>query len=133
MGYLAAGLSMLQEEIPYGGEAAAAFGMVFMLCWLAFMVLMIAAAWMIFSKAGEPGWAAIIPIYNVIVLLKVVGKPLWWFLLLCIPFVNFVVGIILSLELAKKFGQGTGFGIGLIFLPFIFYPILGFGSARYQG
>jgi hypothetical protein len=132
MGYLAAGLSMLQEEIPYGGGAAAAFGTLFMLCWLAFMVLMIASVWMIFSKAGEPGWAAIIPIYNLIVLLNVVGKPLWWFLLLCIPFVNLVVGIILSLELAKKFGKDTGFGIGLIFLPFIFYPILGFGSARYQ-
>ncbi len=106
--------------------------MVFTLVWLVFMVLMIAAGWKVFSKAGKPGWAVIIPVYNVIVLLEIVGKPLWWFLLLCIPFVNFVVGIMLAVELAKKFGQGTGFGIGLIILPFIFYPMLGFGSARYQ-
>jgi hypothetical protein len=89
--------------------------------------------WKIFSKAGKPGWAAIIPIYNAIVLLEIVDKPLWWIILMFIPIVNFVISIIVTVELAKKFGQSTGFAIGLILLAPIFYPILGFGSAQYQG
>jgi hypothetical protein len=94
---------------------------------------MIAALWKVFTKAGEPGWAAIVPIYNAIVLLKISGKPLWWIILLFIPFVNFIIGILAALGLSEKFGKGAGFGIGLAFLPFVFYPILGFGSATYVG
>lgn len=93
---------------------------------------MLIALWMVFSKASEPGWAAIVPIYNVIVLLKVAGKPWWWIVLLLIPIVNLILGIIIAIDLARNFGKGGGFAVGLIFLPFIFYPILGFGSARYQ-
>ena len=84
------------------------------------------------GSAGEPGWAAIIPIYNFIVLLKIAGKPVWWFILMLIPFVNFIVAIIAALAVAKNFGKGTGFGLGLAFLAPIFYPILAFGDARYQ-
>ncbi|MBL8848997.1 MAG: signal peptidase I [Planctomycetaceae bacterium] len=89
--------------------------------------------WKIFVKAGKPGWAAIIPIYNFIVLLEIVGRPVWWFILLFIPCVGFIIQIIIYLDLAKSFGRGSGFGIGLVFLPFIFFPILGFGDARYLG
>ena len=103
-----------------------------MLVWLAVVVLTLAGWWKIFVKAGKPGWAAIIPIYNVIVLLQIVQKPLWWILLLLIPLVNFVVAIIVNLELARRFGKGTAFGLGLAFLSFIFAPILGFGDATYQ-
>jgi hypothetical protein len=103
------------------------------LIYLAIIVFLIVAMWKIFTKAGQPGWASIIPIYNLIVLLKIVGKPAWWFLLLLIPLVNFIIMIILSLRLAAVFGKSGGFGVGLILLPFIFYPILGFGSAQYQG
>jgi hypothetical protein len=119
------------NDVPTGliGGVSAGVGIVY----LAIIILMIAAMWKIFTKAGKPGWAAIIPIYNTIVLLEVVGKPIWWFLLMFIPFVNFIILIIVDLELAKKFGQSTGFAIGLILLPVIFYPILGFGSAQYQG
>jgi Family of unknown function (DUF5684) len=101
--------------------------------WLAFVVLMIAALWKIFSKAGQPGWAAIIPIVNTYFVCKVAGRPGWWVILMFIPFVNFIIGIILCIDIAKSFGKGVGFGIGLILLPVIFFPILGFGSARYQG
>jgi hypothetical protein len=87
--------------------------------------------WKIFSKAGQPGWASIVPIYNYIVWCKIVGRPAWWVLLLLICFPIFY--IILSIDLAKSFGKGVGFGIGLILLPFIFALILGFGSAQYQG
>jgi hypothetical protein len=102
--------------------------------YLAIILLCIIGLWKIFTKAGKPGWAAIIPIYNVIVLLEIVSKPLWWIILwLFVPIANLVVYIIVSIELAKKFGKGAGFGVGLILLPVIFYPILGLGSAKYTG
>jgi len=100
---------------------------------LAIVVLIIAGWWMIFTKAGEEGWKAIIPIYNFIILLKIVGREWWWVVLALIPIVGFVIWIIVSLDLAKSFGRGTGFAIGLIFLPVVFAPILGFGSDTYRG
>lgn len=96
-------------------------------------IVMVVALWKIFTKAGQPGWAAIIPIYNVIVLLQIVGRPLWWIVLLFIPVVNFVIAIIMAIDLAKSFGKGAGFGVGLALLNIIFYPILAFGDAKYEG
>lgn len=122
----------MDSDVAIGGGLAV-FGGLFMMFWLAIVVVMIAAIWKVFTKAGQPGWAAIVPIYNVIVLLKIVGRPTWWVVLLLIPLVNFVVGILLCIDLAKSFGQGTGFGIGLLLLAPIFYLILGFGGARYVG
>jgi hypothetical protein len=101
--------------------------------WLAVVILMIASLWKVFTKAGQPGWAAIIPIYNLYILCKVGGKSGWWVLLLLIPFVNFIIAIILCIAIAERFGKGAGFGVGLAFLGFIFFPILAFGDARYQG
>jgi hypothetical protein len=118
-------------DYPSGAVAGMSAGIV--IVYLAIAILMIAACWKIFTKAGKPGWAAIIPIYNVIVLLEVINKPLWWVILWFIPFVNFIIYIIISIELAKKYGKGGGFAVGLILLPVIFYPILGFGGATYQG
>lgn len=100
---------------------------------LVIVVLIIVSVWKIFVKAGKPGWAAIIPIYNVIVLLEIVGKPWWWLLLMLIPVVNIIFAIWTVNLLSKSFGQGVGFTLGLIFLSFIFYPILGFGSYEYKG
>ena len=101
--------------------------------YLVIFILIVAAWWQIFVKAGEEGWKAIIPIYNIIVLLKIVGREWWWILLMLIPFVGFIVWIIVSLDLAKSFGRGTGFAIGLILLAPIFSLILGFGSDTYRG
>jgi Family of unknown function (DUF5684) len=101
--------------------------------YIALIVLVIAGWWMIFTKAGEAGWKSIIPIWNVLILLKVVGREWWWLILLLIPLVGLVAWIFISLDLAKSFGKSAGFAIGLIFLSFIFAPILGFGSATYQG
>ncbi|MHB1345731.1 MAG: DUF5684 domain-containing protein [Thermoleophilia bacterium] len=115
-------------------DAGSAFAGLFgTLIWLALMVVMIAGMWRLFTKAGEPGWAAIIPIYNIIVLLKIIGRPAWWIVLFFIPLVNFVIAIMMYDGLSKSFGKGTGFTIGLIFLGPIFLMILGFGSARYVG
>ena len=120
----------LQDLGSDGGGIVGAIGG---LIYLAFMVLMVASLWKIYDKAGEPGWAAIVPIYNVVVLLKIVGRPIWWLLLLMIPFVNFIIAILVMIDLAKSFGQGAGYGLGLVFLPFIFSPMLAFGDASYRG
>ena len=96
-------------------------------------VFLIVAMWKVFTKAGQPGWASIIPIYNIYIWCKIVGRPAWWIILMLIPFVNFIILIILSIDMAKSFGKGVGFGLGLAFLGVIFLPILGFGSAQYQG
>lgn len=107
-------------------------GIVGIVVYIAIIVLMIAANWKIYTKAGQPGWASIIPIYNIVVLLQIVKKPIWWIILMLIPFVNFVIAILLIHNLSKVFGKGVGFTLGLFFLPFIFYPILGFGDAQYE-
>lgn len=113
--------------------APAAPSPIFWIVYAVVVIFMIAAMWKVFSKAGQPGWAAIIPIYNIYVLCKVAGRPGWWVILMLIPLVNFIIMIILCIDIAKAFGKGTGFGIGLLFLGIIFWPILGFGSAQYRG
>ena len=100
---------------------------------LAFGIVVLAGMWKVFAKAGQPGWACLIPIYNTIVLLRVAGRPAWWFLLMFIPFVNFVVAIVALRGVARAFGKGVGFTVGLVLLSPIFFCILGFGSSRYQG
>lgn len=109
----------------------AALGTGFFLFFFALIIIVYAAMWKIFTKAGKPGWAAIIPIYNAIVLLEIVGKPAWWIILLIIPFVGFIIGIIVMHQLSLAFGQGVGMTILLIFG--IGFLILGFGSAQYVG
>ncbi len=98
---------------------------------LAIMVFFIMVGWKIFTKAGQPGWAVLVPFYNIIVMLNIVGKPTWWIILYFVPIANFIIGIIVTLELAKVFGKSTGFGVGLLLLGFIFAPILAFGDATY--
>src|SRR5438874_5482310 len=126
--------SLLAQETSFEYSSSGnAPGPIFWICEIAFIILMVAAMWKVFSKAGQPGWAAIIPIVNMYFLCKVAGRPGWWVILLLIPLVNLIIFIILSIDVAKAFGKGAGFGIGLLLLPFIFYPILGFGSAQFQG
>ncbi|MEL6719444.1 MAG: DUF5684 domain-containing protein [Bacteroidota bacterium] len=108
-------------------------GIIAIILYLGVIVLLIASMWKVYEKAGKPGWAAIVPVYNIIVLLEIVEKPLWWIALMFIPFVNIAVAIMIYIELAKRFGKTAGFGIGLLFLSFIFFPILGFGDAKYLG
>ena len=116
---------LLAEE----NGALSGIGIVLYVIVLAFII---AGYWLTFQKAGQRGWTAIIPILNIFVLLKVVKRPLWWVILMLIPCVNIIVWIIIAIDLAKAFGHGTGFTIGLILLPPIFLLILGFGSSTYQ-
>ena len=99
----------------------------------ALAIFEIASIWRVFTKAGQPGWAAIIPIYNGIVMLQIAGKPIWWILLYLIPLVNIVISVIVTHNLSKNFGHGVGFTLGLIFLSGIFFPILAWGDSEYLG
>ena len=96
-------------------------------------LIVIIANWVIYEKAGKKGWASIIPIYSTIVLLEIVGKPIWWIALMLIPVANIVFAIWITNLLAKSFGKDEAFTVGLILLPIIFYPVLGFGSSKYEG
>jgi hypothetical protein len=87
--------------------------------------------WKAFAKAGQPGWAVLIPIYNIYVMCKIAGRPGWWVLLFLVPLVNLVILFIVNIDIAKRFNKGAGFGVGLALLGSIFWPILGFGSATY--
>ena len=122
--------NILAQVEQGGGGGIGAIGMII---YLAVIVLMIAGLWKAFAKAGKPGWAAIVPIYNLVVALQIAGKPLWWILLMFIPLVNFIILILVWIDFAKAYGKGAGFAMGLVFLPVIFFPILGFGDAQYQG
>lgn len=102
------------------------------LVFLAIDIIVLIATWKVFAKAGRPGWAAIIPFYNSYVLFDIVYGQGWKFLLMLIPFYNIYLLFKTYICLAHKFGKSTGFGVGLVFLSFIFMPMLGFGDARYQ-
>ena len=101
--------------------------------YIAVIVLLLASEWIIYAKAGKPGWAVLIPIYCTLVMLEIVGKPWWWILLFLIPVVNLVFAVWMVNLLSLSFGKNEGFTVGLIFLPFIFYPIMAFGDAKYKG
>jgi hypothetical protein len=119
-----------------GGDAGAAIGallLIYFVIFLIFVVPQIIGMWKVFQKAGEPGWAAIIPIYNLYVMVKISGKEIWWMILFFIPCVNWVALIVVNMALAERFGKEGAYGIGLAFLPFIFWPMLGFGDAQYLG
>lgn len=96
-------------------------------------LVMLIAMWKVYTKAGKPGWAVLIPIYNLYIMLEIVGRPWWWLLLMLIPLVNVVIAFILAFDIAKSFGKGSGFALGLIFFNVIFFLILGFGNAQYLG
>ena len=128
---------MILAQNDFGGDGGGEGGAIFLvspIIGLVFLVVMLAGAWKTFAKAGKPGWACIIPIYNVIVMCEIAGRPLWWALVISfIPCVIPIMGLILMIDFAKSYGKGAGFGIGLLLLGFIFYPMLGFGDAKYIG
>lgn len=97
------------------------------------VVVVIAGMWKAFEKAGQPGWGCLVPFYNYYLFTVIAGRPGWWVVLLLLPYVNIIFLIIVFIDIAKKFGKGTGYGIGLALLGFIFWPMLGFGDAQYLG
>jgi hypothetical protein len=121
---------MVAQTYSSGGAGGAAAGI---FIGLGVIVLYAIALWRVFTKAGQPGWAAIIPIYNYYIILKIVGRPGWWLVLYLIPVVNIIILVIVLNDLSKSFGHGVGFTLGLLFLSLIFFAILGFGDSRYLG
>lgn len=124
---------MYEENEILENSGLIAFIMGYLAFFLVLGIIVIISRWKIFQKAGKPGWAAIVPVYNFIVELEIIGKPWWWLLLMFVPIVNIVFAIMMVNLLAKSFGKDVGFTLGLLFLPFIFYPILAFGKAEYIG
>lgn len=116
-------------------EAAAAAGgaAVFLIFGLIGYVVASLGLMGVFTKAGRPGWAAFVPVYNMVVLLQVVGRPLWWLVLLLIPGVNVVALIVIYHDLSKSFGHEAGFTVGLVLLSVVFLWILWLGSSTYRG
>jgi hypothetical protein len=112
-----------------GSAALATVVIVLLFAWL---VVVLVAGWKMYAKAGQPGWVALIPFLNVFGLLKIVHRPLWWFLMLLIPFVNIVFLVIIFNDLAKAFGHGVGMTVLLCLLTAIGYLVIGFGDSRYQ-
>ncbi len=111
-----------------------------LIVWIAIMVFMIVSWWIVFKKAGQPGWAILIPIYNFLVILRVAGKPWWWVFAILLPIIPIVGAILLLVAMififhgvSKNFGQGAGFTVGLVLLSVIFVPILAFGDYKWQG
>src|SRR3984885_9493097 len=124
------------ENYDSSASSAAAVAVIFgalLIPILIMAVIMIISHWKIYEKAGKPGWAAIVPIYNIIVLLEIVGKPVWWIILFLIPCVNFIFLVWTVNLLSKSFGQSEGFTVGLLLLGIVFYPILAFGNYQYLG
>jgi hypothetical protein len=122
--------------LAQGDEAAGAIGaMLGLLCNCVIFLLIVvptaAGLWKTFEKAGKPGWAGIIPIYNMFVLTEIAKKEILWFILTLVPCINIVALILICIDVAKNFGKGPGFGVGLALLPFIFFPMLGFSNAQY--
>jgi len=120
----------IPEEDYYLPTAGASLGALMVFGLLLGLVMLI-ANWLVYTKVGKPGWVVLIPIYNLVVLLEIVGRPRWWLLLLLIPIVNVFLLFIIGFDLARSFGKGPGFALGLIFLSPIFLLILGFGGAEY--
>ena len=123
----------MNEDYYYDYYDAPAFPTWAIILLIAIAVFQIIAQWKVFTKAGQPGWAAIIPIYNIYIMTKIAGKPGIWTLWCLIPLVNIVFIIWLYNMISKSFGKDEGFTIGLVLFGIIFWPILGFGSAKYQG
>ncbi|WP_282035518.1 DUF5684 domain-containing protein [Saccharicrinis aurantiacus] len=123
------------ETMDYGDSAGlfAGLGVGVIIISLLVSLILIAAQWKTFTKAEKPGWACIVPIYQIIILLEIVGKPAWWILLLIFPLTSPIIAIWMINLLSKSFGKGIGFTLGLIFLGPIFWLILGFGNSEYQG
>jgi hypothetical protein len=120
---------LAQQATPDGAEG---LGIGILLFQLALAIAVLAGLWKVFEKAGKPGWAALIPIYNLFVYAEIAGKPIWWAILLFIPCANLIVWILLSIGVAKNFGKSEVYGIGLGLLSFIFLPLLGFSNAKYR-
>jgi hypothetical protein len=127
---MVADMVMLAQSNSSGGGMIA---MLMLLIQVAFVVGAIAGLWKVFAKAGQPGWAAIVPLYNIYIWTKIVGRPWWFLLLFLIPFINLLAAIVMCWDLARSFGKSALFTVGLVLLSPVFLIMLGFGKDQYKG
>jgi len=118
---------------PPAAQVGSGFPIVILLITVVVSLLILAAYWIVYERAGQAGWKSLIPIYNMYVLMEISGKPGWWMFLLFIPLVGVVIYFLAMLSLAKKFGRSELFGVGIFLLPMIFLPVLAFGDSQYEG
>lgn len=127
-------ISSVFQQGEEGGLLAFLTSTVGLLIILALTIVFVAGIWKTFQKAGQPGWGALIPFYNVYLMLKIAGRPGWWLILLLIPLVNVIVWLLVSMDIARSFGKSAAWGIILLFLlNGLGFLILGFSDARYVG
>lgn len=136
-------LAALLAQAYGNDDAAVAAGVMAFIAAFAFVFIAIALVavigmWKTFDKAGQPGWAAIIPFYNLVVMFRIAGQSGWLALTILLNLIPFVgglawLGILVwnHVNISKRFGHGVGFALGLVFLSPIFWLILGFGSSKY--
>jgi len=126
---------LLQQDAGNAPSAALlGMGLIFFLVLMVVALVLIIAMWRVYTKAGQPGWAILIPIYNIYILLKIAGRPGWWVILYIIPLVNIVIALLVAIDIAKSFGQSATFGVVLLFLlSAVGYLMLGFGNYKYVG
>lgn len=124
------GITYTKNEFNLFSVLEAMFGMIMIISFI-LMVVTFIAQWKVYKKAGKPGWAVLVPFYNVIVLLEIAELPIWYLVLYFIPFANIYVAFKVPIEVAHKFNKSTAFGVGLALFGFIFYMILGFGDSTY--
>jgi hypothetical protein len=108
------------------------FVVVFALIALAVALLLVIALWKIFTKAGKPGWATLVPLYNLVVLLQIVGRPWWYIFFIVVPGAQIILWAVVAINMGRVFDKNWAFGLGIFLLPFIFIPILGLGKATYM-
>jgi Family of unknown function (DUF5684) len=123
------GFAFAQDDLSTRGQIP---GIVWVI-YIAVIALMLVSMWKLFTKAGKPGWASIVPLYNTVVMLEIAGKPLWWFFMFFVPIANIVFAFLALYHFSKAYGKGDGFSIGVALLSLIFMPLLAFSDAKYQG
>ena len=130
------GLGQLLFQSSGGGAGGILGGIFALLLFGVFMgviLLQLAGMWKVFEKADQPGWGALIPLLNLFYLLEIADKETWWLILLIIPGISVIAAIVVFIDIAKNFDKGPGYGLGLVFLAPIFWPLLGFGDDKYVG
>ncbi|WP_336338554.1 DUF5684 domain-containing protein [Haloarcula brevis] len=123
---------MVPIELIAPLQSGGAGDIVYVLFQLLVVAVQIAGMWLVFRKAGHAGWKAIVPIYNFYVMLKIGGNAWWWLVLLLVPILNIYALYRIHAGVARAFGRGIGFGLGLAFLGVLFFPLLGFGDYEYR-
>lgn len=124
-------MALIESAVPL--QASDIAEVVVLVFQLLLFLSQVVGMWVVFTKADEAGWKVLIPVYNLYIMLKIGNNAWWWLLLLIVPFVNLYAAYKIHAGIARAFGKGVGFALGLTFLGFLFFPVLAFGDYQYRG